>query len=93
MNLIGQLRSIHSEFSTVLNKLEADFGAVGQRVTTYNRGNRRSSRASTRTSNNNVTQIPSGQTRARHLTAAARRKMSLAAKARWANRTQTKKAA
>lgn len=81
MNLLGRLHSIQTDVNQAITELEQIVG--GQARSVSNTATRRS-RA--RHGNNNVTQMPQGQKRSRHLTAAARRKMSLAAKKRWAEK-------
>jgi hypothetical protein len=91
LNYFGRLRNIQDQLNLLINDFQQQFAITGGNVSTrrYSRGSRaRGSR--TNVNQGNVTQIPSGQTRQRHLTAAARRKMSEAAKARWANKTHKK---
>lgn len=79
MNLLSTLRSIQTEVTQAINQLEQ---IVGGQVRSANFRRRN-------TTQNNVTPITHAGAntgrRRRHLTAAARKKMSLAAKERWAS--------
>lgn len=88
MNLIGRFENSYRELGSILNEMKQEFVGGSRSVTSTisTTRRRRASNRATGQGNNNVTQIPSGTNRTRHLTAAARRKMSLAAKKRWAEK-------
>lgn len=85
MNLLNRLYQIQTDVNQLIGEFQSIFGGTTRSTTTRTVRNR-STRRNYQGSNVNRGNVAPINTGGRHLTAAARKKMSLAAKQRWANR-------